>query len=93
MLTGISVTRYGFISTLCKLYVYVVSIPFTFPTHLSATIRLCGLDLARYNGHSLRVGAASYAARRGMSDPHVRLMGRWKSNAFHKYIGISSMST
>ena len=60
---------------------------------LSAAIRLCGLDPVRCKGHSFRIGAASYATGKRMSDSQIRLMGRWKSNAFHKYVRISSMST
>ena len=64
-----------------------------FALQLSEAIRLCGLDPACYKGHSFRIGAASYAAGQGMSDSKIRIMGRWKSNAFHKYVRISSMST
>ena len=64
-----------------------------FALQLSEAIRLCGLDPACYKGHSFRIGAASYAAGQGMSDSQIRIMGRWKSNAFHKYVRISSMST
>ncbi|VDI01273.1 Hypothetical predicted protein [Mytilus galloprovincialis] len=46
----------------------------------------CGLDSSRYKGHSFRIGAATYAAERGLSDSQIRSMGRWKSNAFQKYI-------
>ncbi len=63
-----------------------------FALQLSEAIRLCGLDPARYKGHSFRIGAASYAAGQGMSDSQIRIMGRWKSNAFHKYIRVSSLS-
>ena len=64
-----------------------------FALQLSEAIRLCGLDPVCYKGHSFRTGAASYAAGQGMSDSQIRIMGRWKSNAFHKYVRISSMST
>ena len=63
-----------------------------FALQLSEAIRLCGLDPARYKGHSFRIGAASYAAGQGMSDSQIRIMGRWRSNAFHKYVRVSSMS-
>ena len=63
-----------------------------FAWQLSEAIRLCGLDPARYKGHSFRIGAASYAAGQGMSDSQIRIMGRWRSNAFHKYVRVSSMS-
>lgn len=60
---------------------------------LSMAIRYCGLDPSRYKGHSFRIGAASYAADAGMSDSQIRALGRWKSDAFHKYIRIPSLST
>ena len=64
-----------------------------FARQLSAAIRLCGLDPVRCKGHSFCIRAASYATGQGMSDLQIRLMGRWKSNAFHTYVRISSMST
>lgn len=64
-----------------------------FAAYLSETITFCGLDPSRYKGHSFRIGAASHAAERGMSDAQIRILGRWKSNAFHKYIRVSTMST
>lgn len=60
---------------------------------LSMAIKYCGLDPSRYKGHSFRIGAASYAAEAGMSDPQIRALGRWKSDAFRKYIRLPSLST
>ena len=60
---------------------------------LSLSLKACGLDSTRYKGHSFRIGAASFAAERGMSDAQIRALGRWKSNAFLKYIRIPSLST
>ena len=60
---------------------------------LSMAIKYCGLDPSCYKGHSFRIGAASYAADAGMSDSQIRALGRWKSDAFHKYIRIPSLST
>jgi len=59
---------------------------------LALAIKQCGLNPARYKGHSFRIGAASHAAGRGMSDAQIRVLGRWKSNAFLKYIRIPTMS-
>jgi hypothetical protein len=64
-----------------------------FATQLSQAIRCCGLNPDRYKSHSFRIGAASYAAERGMSDAQIRTMGRWKSNSFHKCIRVPSIVT
>ena len=53
---------------------------------LKDALRFCDLDLTRYKTHSFRIGAASWAAAKGMSDTQIRLFGRWKSNAFLRYI-------
>ena len=58
---------------------------------LSLSLKACGLDSTRYKGHSFRIGAASFAAERGMSDAQIRALGRWKSNAFLKYIRLPSL--
>ena len=60
---------------------------------LAMAINRCGLNPARYKGHSFRIGAASHAAERGMSDAQIRVLGRWKSNAFLRYIRIPSLSS
>ena len=64
-----------------------------FSEKLSICIKYCGLDPSRYKGHSFRIGAASHAAEGGMSDAQIRTLGRWKSNAFLKYIRIQSLSS
>ncbi len=63
-----------------------------FTSQLSEAIRLCGLDPSRYKGHTFRIGTASHAAEQGMSDSQIRIVGRWKSNAFQKYIWVQTMS-
>lgn len=64
-----------------------------FSAQLSSAIKLCGLNPSVYKGHSFRIGAASHVADRGMSDAQIRILGRWKSNAFQKYIRVPSLST
>ena len=54
--------------------------------YLRRAFLFCGLDTTRFKGHSFRIGAASDAAQRGHSDAQIRLMGRWRSDAFRKYI-------
>ncbi|XP_062570270.1 uncharacterized protein LOC134232331 [Saccostrea cucullata] len=58
----------------------------TFDRTLRSCLRLCNLDSSRYKGHSFRIGAATVAADKGLSDAQIRSMGRWHSNAFLKYI-------
>ena len=60
---------------------------------LALVFRHFGLPLGKYKSHSFRIGAASMAAEQGLSDAQIRLMGRWKSNAFKKYIRINSLTT
>ena len=64
-----------------------------FSTELSFAIKLCGLNPSVYKGQSFRIGAASHAAERGMSNAQIRILGRWKSKAFLKYIRVSSFSS
>ena len=54
--------------------------------YLRRTLNFCGLDTTRFKGHSFRIGAASDAAQLGYSDAQIRLMGRWRSDAFRRYI-------
>ena len=62
-----------------------------FSNQLLRACHLCGLDPSRYKGHSFRIGAASYAADQGFSDTQIRILGRWKSNAFMRYIRVPSL--
>ena len=55
---------------------------------LPSVLSFCGLDTKRYKSHSFRIGAASDAALRGFSDVQIRLMGRWRSDAFRQYIRL-----
>ena len=47
----------------------------------------------RYRGHSFGLGAAWYAADRRCSDTQIRMLGRWRSNAFLRNIRVSSLSS
>ena len=57
-----------------------------FTEYLALIFRTCGLDSTKYKGHSFHIGAVTLAAESGLSDTQIRLLGRWKSDAFHKYI-------
>jgi hypothetical protein len=45
-----------------------------------------GVDTAHYSGHSFRVGAATTAARAGLSQATIKMLGRWESSAYERYI-------
>ncbi len=51
--------------------------------HLRQAISQLGLDPKAYAGHSLRIGAATTAAERGLEDSTIKALGRWKSDAYH----------
>ena len=45
-----------------------------------------GVVCSSYSGHSFRIGAATSAARTGVSDSLIKTLGRWESSAFMLYI-------
>jgi len=45
-----------------------------------------GLNPRAISGHSFRKGGATGLANAGVDDSVVRAHGRWKSNAYHRYI-------
>ena len=55
-------------------------------THLREALSKAGVDAKSYSGHSFIIGAASAAARAGLSDSLIQTLGRWKSSAFMAYI-------
>ena len=77
------------------LFQHLNGVPVTrteFDEWLARVIKHCGLDSTKYKGHSFRIGAASHAAACGYSDSQIRLLGRWKSDAFKRYIRLASLS-
>ena len=57
-----------------------------FSSTLKRTLQFCGLDTTVFQTHSFRTGAASYYASLGLNDEKIRMLGRWKTTAFRRYI-------
>ena len=53
---------------------------------LDRTLAMAGLDKNCFGTHSFRIGRCTDMAREGFSDTQIKLVGRWKSDAFKKYI-------
>ncbi|XP_031552422.1 uncharacterized protein LOC116289613 [Actinia tenebrosa] len=64
-----------------------------FVNALNNALGFCGLDHKDYKTHSFRIGAASWAAEKGMSDSKIKLFGRWKSSAFVRYIRTPTLGS
>ena len=47
-----------------------------------------GINNTHYSGHSFRFRDTSTATERGINDMTIKMMGRWKSNAYQIYIRI-----
>ena len=60
--------------------------------NLKLALSFCGLDSKLYKGHSFRIGAATEAAKLGISEQCIQQFGRWHSNAIKNYIRINSFA-
>jgi hypothetical protein len=49
-----------------------------------------GISSSSYSGHSLRVGAATSAAAAGVPDHLIKILGRWTSLSYLRYIRINN---
>ena len=55
---------------------------------LKSLIHYSGHNADNYNSHSLRIGAATFAAQQGYSEEAIKQLGRWKSMAYRRYIRL-----
>ena len=60
-----------------------------FATALDNLLTELQLDPGEFNTHSFRIGAATSAKEANISDMHIQMLGRWKSNAYQSYIRTS----
>ena len=56
-------------------------------------LRKIGLNSRKYNTHSVRIGAATAAAKAGFSESKIRQLGRWRSKAFQAYVQFTPFHT
>ena len=61
---------------------------YQFGAVLTKCINHLGLPSKGYRTHSFRIGAASWLAKKGVSDESIKRMGRWKSQTFKRYIRL-----
>ena len=57
-----------------------------FIKHVRSALLQAGLPYSSFAGHSFRIGAATSAAKVGLEDSQIRMLGRWNSAAFLTYI-------
>lgn len=59
---------------------------YQFSTVLNKSLRGIGIDSSRIRTHSFRIGAASSHFEKGTPQDEIKRLGRWKSDAFKRYI-------
>ena len=57
-----------------------------FNKYLKDTLAKLGFNRDCYSGHSLRAGGATDAADQGFAEWELKLLGRWSSDAYQRYI-------
>ena len=57
-----------------------------FVSRIMEALSQAGVNCDPYLGHSFRTGAATTAARQGIEETTIKMLGRWKSSAYQLYI-------
>ena len=57
-----------------------------FQKNLKSILNSSGIPTKHFSSHSFRIGAATTAAQRGLSDHQIKMLGRWSSHAFETYV-------
>ena len=61
----------------------------TFTSRLKSLLKQCGIDPARYSGHSFRRGAATYLHSLGGSGLQIQASGDWSTLTFLRYLHLT----
>ena len=64
-----------------------------FVSKLRAMLVRVGVNPSIYSAHSFRRGGASYAFQLGLSPLQIKLRGDWASEAYERYVYISTGAT
>ena len=54
--------------------------------HVRQALKAAGMDTEGYTGHSFRIGTATTAALSGVEDSVIKMLGRWESEAYQRYL-------
>ena len=57
-----------------------------FSARLTRILTAAGVPVKGYTTHSFRIGAATTAKEAGVSDVHIQMLGRSKSDAYQLYV-------
>ena len=60
--------------------------------YLREILRRLGYKENDYCGHSFRIRAASTAAAAGIEDHLIKVLGRWNSSCYKRYIRVAKSS-
>ena len=58
-------------------------------TAFKKALKELNLNLSSLNTHSFRIAAATSAKQAGIRDSHLKTMGKWRSDAYLKYVRVS----
>ena len=57
-----------------------------FVDNIQQALMAAGLEGSKFNGHSFRIGAATTASEVGVPETTIKILGRWRSMAYQRYI-------
>ncbi|XP_056103256.1 uncharacterized protein LOC130082429 [Rhinichthys klamathensis goyatoka] len=66
---------------------------FWFQKHLKSILLQANIPANNFSSHSFRIGAATTAAQKALSQQQIQELGRWSSEAFKSYIRSNHLHT
>ena len=65
--------------------------PNAFNDNLQLIVAAAGLSRLRITSHSFRIGRCTHLAALGFSEHRIKTIGRWRSDAYRRYIHIDAL--